>query len=149
MRLAGVAEVPGELDAGDFDLKGGERSSGVARGGPEALSFEGEGSEEDGEGGEGKVFDAPEMSWFSAALSEETDQENQVGEGKKREGDPEVEEKMVVERWAVGAGIVGQPPGLLDCGSMDPGAGDVVEGHICRISCLRVGDPAAVSRPYP
>ena len=58
---AGVAEVPGELDAGDFNLEGCEIGSGVAGGGPEALGFEGEGGEEDGEGGEGKVFDAPEV----------------------------------------------------------------------------------------
>ena len=55
----GVAEVPGELDAGGFDLKRGEGGPGVAGGGPEALGFDGEGGEEDGEEAEGKVFDAP------------------------------------------------------------------------------------------
>ena len=45
---AGVAEVPGELDAGGFDLEGSERGSGVAGGGPETLGFDGERGEENG-----------------------------------------------------------------------------------------------------
>ena len=43
---AWVAEVPGELDSGDFDLEGGEGGSGVAGGGPEALGFDGKGGED-------------------------------------------------------------------------------------------------------
>ena len=111
----------------------------------EALGLEGEGAEDEGEGGEGKVFDAPEVSWFGVAFAEEADQEDQVGQSDEREGDPEVEEEVVVERGAVGAGVFGQPPGLVDCGSVEADARDAVEGHICRISCLRVGDSSTAS----
>lgn len=48
---AGVAEVPDELHAGDFDLHGGEVGSGVALGGPEALGAQGEEGEKQGERG--------------------------------------------------------------------------------------------------
>src|SRR2546429_619301 len=73
---AGVAEVPGELDAGGFDLEGGEGGSGVAGGGPEALGFDGEGGEENGECAEGKVFDAPEVFLRRVAAREEAENEN-------------------------------------------------------------------------
>ena len=141
----GVAEVPGELDSGDLDLKGGERGSGVASCCPEPLGFEGEGSEEEGEGGEGKVFDAPEVGRFGVAFGQESDEQDQVGQSEECEGDPEVEAEVVVERGAVGAGVGGQPPGLVDCGSVEADARDAVEGHICRISCLRAGDSSAAS----
>ncbi len=67
-----VAEVPGELDASDFDLQGREGGSGVAGGGPETLGFDGERGEKDGEEGQGKVLDAPEVGGFGAAAREET-----------------------------------------------------------------------------
>lgn len=107
---AGVAEVPCELDAGDFDLQGGERGSGVPGVGPELLGFDGEGGEEDREGGEGKVLDAPEIGGFCAAACKKTHEEDEVCEGEKGEGDPEVEEKMMVERRAVSAGVDGEEP---------------------------------------
>ena len=110
---AGVAEVPGELDAGDFDLEGGEVCSGVAGGGPEALGFDGEGGEEEGEDGEGKVLDAPEVGGFGAAAREEADEDDEVCEEEEGEGYPEVEEEMVVEGGAVSAGVGGEPEGRL------------------------------------
>ena len=76
---AGVAEVPGELDAGDFNLEGGGIGSGVVGGGPEALGLDGEAGEEQGEGDEGKVFDAPEICGFGAASRGQADEEDQVG----------------------------------------------------------------------
>lgn len=106
----GVAEVPGELDSGDFDLQGGEGGSGVAGSGPEALGLDGEEGEEDGEGDEGKVFDAPEISLRWVAAGEETGEEDEVSEGEEGEGDPEVEEEMVVECRAVGTGVGGKIP---------------------------------------
>ena len=57
----GIAEVPGELDAGDSDLERGEAGSDITRGGPEALCLNGEGGEEDGEYEEWKVLDEPEI----------------------------------------------------------------------------------------
>ena len=94
---AGVAEVPGELDSGGFDLQGGEGGSGVAGGSPEALGFDGEGGEEDGKEGERKVFDAPEVFLCSARrLARRPAEKDEVGEGEEGEGDPEVEEEMVV-----------------------------------------------------
>ena len=126
---AGIAEVPGELDAGGFDLEGGEGGSGVAGGGPETLGFDGEGGEEDGEGGEGKVFDAPEVFLRRVAAGEEADEEDEVGEGEEGEGDPEVEEELAVERGAVGAGVGGQPEGRLEaCGIVTGGSRVLQEG---------------------
>jgi len=77
---AGIAEVPGELDSCDLDLEGGWRGSGVAGGCPEAFGLEGEGGEEDGEGGEWKILDAPEVGWCGVAAGEETDEEDQMGQ---------------------------------------------------------------------
>jgi hypothetical protein len=101
------------LDSGGFDLEGGEGGSGVASGGPEALGFDGEGGEEEGECGEGKVFDAPEIFLCRVAAGEEADEKDEVCEGEEGEGDPEVEEEMVVECGAVGAGVGGEPDGRL------------------------------------
>ena len=75
---AGVAEVPGELDAGGFDLEGGEGGSGVAGGCPEALGLDGEGGEEDGESGERDVFDADEVCGFGATTEDEAGEEDEV-----------------------------------------------------------------------
>jgi hypothetical protein len=77
-------------------LHGGEGGSGVAGGCPEALGFDGEGGEEEGECGEGKVFDAPEVGGFGAAACEEADQEDEVGEREESERYPEIKEEMVV-----------------------------------------------------
>jgi hypothetical protein len=107
---AGVAEVPRELHAGDFDLQGREGRAGVARSSPEALSFDGEGGEEECESGERKVLDAPEVGGFSAASREETGEEDEMREGEKRKSNPEVQEQMAVERGAVSAGIGGERP---------------------------------------
>jgi hypothetical protein len=107
---AGVAEVPGELDSGGFDLQGGEGGSGVASGSPEAFGFDGEGGEEDGKEGERKVFDAPEVFLCWVAAGEETGHEDEVCESEEGEGDPEVEEEMMVERGAVGAGVGREEP---------------------------------------
>jgi hypothetical protein len=107
---AGVAEVPGELHAGDLDLEGGGRGPGIAGDCPEALGLDGEEGEEKSERSEGKVFDAPEVGGFGAAAGEETYQEDEVCQGEESEGDPEVEKKMVVERGAVSAGVGGKEP---------------------------------------
>ncbi len=45
------------------------------------------------------------------AAGEEAGEEDQVGQGEEGEGDPEVEEEVMVERGAVGAGVGGQGPG--------------------------------------
>jgi hypothetical protein len=74
------------------------------------LGFDGEGGEEECEGGEGKVLDAPEVGGFGAAFGEEADEDDEMGEGKEGECDPEVEEEMAVERGAVGAGVEGKEP---------------------------------------
>ncbi len=105
---AGVAEVPGELDAGGFDLEGGEGGSGVAGGCPEALGLDRESGEEDGKGSEREVFDAKEVCGFGAATGDEAGEEDEVSEGGEGEGDPEIEEEMVVEGGAVGAGVGGE-----------------------------------------
>ena len=67
---AGVAEVPDELHAGDFDLHGGEVGAGVALGGPELLRAEGEEGEEEGEGGERKVLDEELVVEAARALAD-------------------------------------------------------------------------------
>jgi hypothetical protein len=107
---AGVAEVPGELDTGDFDLQGRERGSGVPTCAPETLGFDRKSGKEHGEQGEGKVLDAPEVPLRWVAAREKTDEEDEVCEGEEGKRDPEIEEEMLVEGWAVGAGVVGERP---------------------------------------
>ena len=51
------------------------------------------------------------MVWSGVAAGEESCEKDQVGEGEEGEGDPEVEEKMMVERGSVCAGVCGQGPG--------------------------------------
>lgn len=77
---AGVAEVPDELGAGDLDLEGGEAGPGVAGVCPEALGFDGQGGEEEGESDEGDVFDAPEAGRLGAAAGVQADEEDEMGE---------------------------------------------------------------------
>ncbi len=55
--MAGVAEVPGELQAGDLDLKRVGRGAGVALRGPEGVRTHGEEEEERGEAGEREVLE--------------------------------------------------------------------------------------------
>lgn len=74
------------------------------------FGFYGECGEEKGECDQGKVFDAPEVGGFGAAAEDEAGQQNEVREGEESEGDPKIEEEMVVERGAVGAGVGGQEP---------------------------------------
>ncbi len=107
---AGVAEVPGELHAGDLDLKGGGRGSGVAGGCPETLGFDGEGGKEDSEDGQREVFDSPEVFGFGGAAGEEADEEEKVREAQEGEGYPQIEEEVVIQCWAVRAGIGGKQP---------------------------------------
>ena len=76
---AWVAEVPGELDAGGFDLEGGERGSGVAGGCPESLGLDRESGEEEGKGGERDVFDVDQVCGFSATTEDEASEEDEVG----------------------------------------------------------------------
>jgi len=69
------------------------------------------------------------------AAKDETEEKNDVSQGEEREGDPEVEEEMVIERWAVGAGIGGEEPG----GEQKRGGGtgrarDAGEKHVLRIA---------------
>ena len=132
---AGVAEVPGELDAGGFDLKCGEGGSGVAGSGPETFGLDGKEGEEDGEGREGKVFDAFEADGLGVAAKDETEEENDVSKGEEREGNPEIEEEMVIERWAVGAGVGGEEPGgEQKCEGGTGRARDAGEKHVLRIA---------------
>jgi hypothetical protein len=133
---AWVAEVPGELDAGGFDLERGEGGSGVTGGGPEMLGFDCEGGEEDGERGERKVFDAPEARGFRAAAENETDEEDEVSEGEEGEGYPEIEEEMVVERRAVSAGV----------GGKEPGWGEQERGVVCEARLAGVGHGLRIAR---
>jgi hypothetical protein len=113
---AGVAEVPGELYASDFDLESGGVGSCVVGGGPEAFGLDGQGCEEQGEDGQGKVFDAPEVGRFRAATNDEADDEDQVGESEESQGDPEVEKEMMIERGAVSAGVGRQRAGEVEEG---------------------------------
>jgi hypothetical protein len=46
-------------------------------------------------------------------VGEESEENDEVCEGEESEGDPEIEEEMVIERGAVGAGVGGQPHGRL------------------------------------
>jgi len=130
---AGVVEVPGELDSGDFDLERGGRGSGVAGGGPEALGLDGEKGEEEGERGEGEILDAPEIFLRGVAASEKANEEDQVREGEEAESDPETEQKLVVQRGAVRAGIDGEVP---EVGVFQRFEG---KGHVFRILCLVLG----------
>ena len=66
--LAGIAEVPGELHTSGFDLERGEVGAGVAGGSPEALGTEGEEDEEEGQRGEGNIFDQRLIAGFSAGF---------------------------------------------------------------------------------
>ena len=45
---------------------------------------------------------------LGGAAGDEAGEEDEVGEGEEGEGDPEVEEEMVVEGGAVGAGVGGE-----------------------------------------
>ena len=107
---AGVAEVPGELHAGDFDLEGGEGGSGVAGGGPEALGLMVRKAKRRARAASGRYSMRQRCGGFGAAAGEEADEEDEVGESEEGEGDPEIEEEMVVERGAVGAGVGGEEP---------------------------------------
>jgi hypothetical protein len=108
---AGVAEVPDELHAGDFDLHGGEVGAGVALGGPELLRAEGEAAEEEGEGGEREVFEEELVAGARRAMAEgKAEEEDEVGEGEESESDPEIEEEMAVESGAVECGVGGEVP---------------------------------------
>ena len=133
---AWVAEVPGELDAGGFDLEGGEGGSGVTGGGPEALGFDGEEGEEDGERGKRKVFDAPEAGGFGAVAESEADEEDEMSEGEEGEGYPEIEEEVVVERGAVSAGV----------GGKEPGWGEQERGVACEARLAGVGHGLRIAR---
>jgi hypothetical protein len=135
---AGVAEVPGELYAGDFDLQGCERGSRVARGGPQTLGFDGEGGKEESEEDEGKVFDAPEVGGFGASAGEKADKEEEVREDEKAEGNPEVEEEMVVERGAVGAGV----------GWKEPRWNEQKRGVVGEARLAGVGHGLRIARPF-
>ena len=108
---AGIAEVPGELRSGDFDLKGCEGGSCVASVCPEALSADAEAGEEDDEGDEREVLDSPEMGGFGAAARDEADEQDEVGESGEGEDDPEVEEEVLIEGWSVSGGVCRKRPG--------------------------------------
>jgi hypothetical protein len=100
---AGVTEVPGELQGGDFDLHGLERCSGVACGCPQALGTDAESGEDDGEQCERDVLDRPEVARAVAATGEEADEQDDVSDGGGSEDDPEAQEQLVVEcgLWAL------------------------------------------------
>lgn len=108
---AGIAEVPGELHAGDIYLEGGGVGSGVAGCRPEALCFNGERGEEEGEGREREILDAPETRGLgSVAAGKQAKEEDEMGQRKEGKGNPEVEQKVAIESRAVGAGVSGESP---------------------------------------
>ena len=130
-------------------MESGERGSGIAGGSPEAFGLDSQEGEENGEDGEGKVFDAPEVGGFGASACEEADKEDEMREGEEGESDPEIEEEMVVECGAVGAGITWKEPGW---GEQERGvmceARLAGERHTSRISRLRAGYPDGASRAF-
>ena len=70
-------------------------------------------------------------------------------EGEEGEGNPEVEEKMVVECGAVSAGVGGKKPGCKQERGVRVGGPRLAgEEHESRISCLRAGDAEHVSRVF-
>ena len=76
------------------------------------------------------------------------DQEDEVRQGEEGEGDPEVEEKVVVERGAVSAGVGGQEPRWGEQKRGVAGRARLAgERHTSRISCLS-GDSEGVSRVF-
>ena len=108
---AGVAEVPGELHAGDFDLQGGGRGSGVTLGGPERVGADSEQEEKRREGDEWKVLKRELMDWaVCAAVRDYADDKQNVREGEEAEGNPEIEEEVCVESAAVPGAVHGQVP---------------------------------------
>ena len=81
------------------------------------------------------VFDAPEVGGFGAAVGEETEEDDEVCEGEESQGYPEVEEEVVVEREAVGAGVGGEEPrGEQERGGGTGGGRDAGEKNVLRIS---------------
>ncbi len=109
--VAGVAEVPDELHAGDFHLHGGGAGAGVALGCPKLLGAEAQPGEEQGEESEGDVFKGELMdgAWGAAAEGEAGEEED-VQESEESEGDPEVQEQVLVEGGAVARGVGRQVP---------------------------------------
>ena len=108
---AGVAEVPGELHAGDLDLQGVGRGSGVTLGGPERVGADSEQEEKRREGDEWNVLKRELMDWaVCAAVRDYADDKQNVREGEEAEGNPEIEEKVCVESAAVPGAVHGQVP---------------------------------------
>ena len=107
---AGVAEVPGKLHGGDFYLEGGGVCAGVAGGGPEALSADGKEGEEEGKGEERVELDAAQAAGLVAMAEGKTGEQEKVDEDEQGEGDPEIEEEVLVEGDSMGGGVAGQPP---------------------------------------
>ncbi len=100
--LTGVAEVPLELYADDFDLHGGWRGSLEAICGPEFLRGDRHPDVEAAECDEGKQLGAKEsgQACFATAF-EECDSEEKVGEQKENRDDDEVGLHQPVEGEAV------------------------------------------------
>jgi hypothetical protein len=72
-----------------------------------------------------------------------------VREGEEGEGNPEVEEKMVVECGAVSAAVGGEKPRWGQQKRAVAGQARFAgERHTSRISCLRADDPEGVSRVF-
>ena len=108
---AGVAEVPGELHAGDLDLERGGVGPGVANRGPEELGLDGEGGKENDEEAEREVLDQPAAARLAnASAGEQADQQDDVDEGEESGGNPKIEDEMVVERWTMRGGVGRQWP---------------------------------------
>ena len=64
---AGIAEVPGELHAGDFDLQGVGSGAGVALAWPRGVGADSEQEEKRGEGEERKVLKRELVDWAMCA----------------------------------------------------------------------------------
>jgi hypothetical protein len=105
---SGIAEVPGELEAGNFDLHGLGRGTSVAGLGPELFGANGERGEEDRQKGQRKVFDGPEMARLTGSTQGETCEEENMCESGEAEDDPEIEQQVMIERRSVRAGIGGE-----------------------------------------
>ena len=66
---------------------------------------------------------------------DEAGEKDEVGEGQEGETDPEIQQEMMIEGWAVGAGVGREPPGCEQKRSMRVvEARRAGQGHGVRIS---------------
>ena len=60
---------------------------------------------DDGEDAEREIFDGPEMTRLGSAAQRKTNEQEDMRDRGEGEDDPEIQEKVMIERGAVRAGV--------------------------------------------